>query len=122
MRLLTVLALAALAGGLYHLGSHRGRALQARLGRADERLAEAVRSAITGKGSGPVDVRCANGVVALRGNLSAAERDRVLAAALAVSGVVQVTNLIEIEESAERLGAEPIGDLGPMQSGIATGR
>jgi hypothetical protein len=66
-------------------------------------------------------VRCANGVVALRGNLSAAERDRVLAAALAVSGVVQVTNLIEIEESAERLGAEPIGDLGPMQSGIATG-
>jgi hypothetical protein len=121
MRLLTVLALAALAGGLYHFGSRRGRALQARLGRADERLAEAVRSAIAGKGSGRVDVRSANGVVALRGNLTAAERDRVLAAALSVSGVVQVTNLIEIEESAERLGAEPIGDLGPMQSGIATG-
>ena len=121
MRLLTVLALAALAGGLYHFGSRRGRALQARLGRADERLAQAVRSAIAGKGSGRVDVRSANGVVALRGNLSAAERVRVLAAALTVSGVVQVTNLIEIEESAERLGAEPIGDLGPMQSGIATG-
>ena len=114
MRLLTVLALAALAGGLYHLGSRRGRALQARLGRADERLAEAVRSAIAGKGSGRVHVRCANGVVALRGNLTSAERDRVLAAALTVPGVVQVTNLIETDEA--------VGDLGPMQSAIATGR
>ena len=114
MRLLTVLALAGLAGGLYHFASQRGRALQARLGRADERLAEAVRSAIAGKGTGRVDVRSANGVVMLRGNLSAAERDRVLAAALTVSGVVQVTNLIETDE--------PVGDLGPMQSAIATGR
>lgn len=114
MRLLTVLALAALAGGLYHLGSQRGRTQQARLGRADEGLAAAVRSAIAGKGSGRVDVRSANGVVMLRGSLSAAERDRVLAAALTVPGVVQVTNLIETDE--------PVGDLGTMQAGIATER
>jgi osmotically-inducible protein OsmY len=114
MRLLTVLAVAAFAGGLYHFGSQRGRARQARLGRADERVAEAVRSAIAGKGSGRVHVRFANGVVALRGNLPSAERDRVLAAALTVPGVVQVTNLIETDD--------PVGDLGPMQSGIATGR
>ena len=113
MRLLTVLAAAALAVGVYHFGSQRGRARQARLGRADERLAEAVRSAIAGKGSGRVHVRSANGVVALRGHLPSAERDRVLAAALTVPGVVQVTNLIEIDD--------PVGDLGPMQSGIATG-
>ena len=109
--------MAALAAGLYHFGSRRGRTRQARLGQADDRLAEAVRSAIAGKGSGRVDVRSANGIVALRGNLPTVERDRVLAAALAVPGVVQVTSLIELEES-----AEPIGDLGPMQSGIATGR
>ena len=114
MRLLTVLAVAALAGGLYHFGSQSGRARQARLGRSDERVAEAVRSAIAGMGSGRVHVRSANGVVALSGNLPSAERDRVLAAALTVPGVVQVTNLIETDE--------PLGDLGPMQSGIATGR
>lgn len=121
MRLFTVLAMAALAGGLYHLASQRGGVRQARFRRDDDRLAAAVRSAIAGKGSDRVHVRSASGVVTLRGTLPAAERDRVLAAALAVAGVVQVTNLIEIEESAERLGAEPIGDLGPMQSGIATG-
>ena len=114
MRLLTVLAVAVLAGGLYHLGSQRGRARQARLGRADERVADAVRSAIAGTGSGRVHVRSVNGVVALRGNLSSAERDRVLAAALTVPGVVQVTNLIETDQ--------PVGDLGTMQVGIATGR
>jgi hypothetical protein len=52
-------------------------------------------------------------VVTLRGALPASERDAILAAALAVPGVAQVTNFIET--------AEPIGDLGPMQSGIATG-
>jgi osmotically-inducible protein OsmY len=61
-----------------------------------------------------VDVRCVRGVVTLRGTLPAVERDLVLAAALAVPGVVQVTNFLETDE--------PIGDLGPMQSGIATGR
>jgi len=47
-------------------------------------------------------------------HVDSAGRDRVLAAALTVPGVVQVTNLIETDD--------PVGDLGPMQSGIATGR
>jgi len=51
--------------------------------------------------------------VTLSGTLPASERDVILAAALAVPGVAQVTNLIET--------TEPVGDLGPMQSGIATG-
>jgi BON domain-containing protein len=122
MRLLTVLAVAALAGGAYHYRRQLVRVREGRRVRSNELLAEAVRSAVTGKASRPVDVRCVRGVATLRGALPTAERDRVLAAALAVPGVVQVTSLIEIEESAERLGAEPIGDLGPMQSGIATGR
>jgi hypothetical protein len=53
-------------------------------------------------------------VVTLLGTLPASERDAVLAATLAMPGVAQVTNLIET--------TEPVGDLGPMQSGIATGR
>jgi osmotically-inducible protein OsmY len=60
-----------------------------------------------------VDVRCVDGVVSLRGTVRKAERDLVLAAALAVPGVTQVVNFLETDE--------PVGDLGPMQSGIATG-
>jgi osmotically-inducible protein OsmY len=122
MRLLTVLAVAALAAGVYRYRRQLGRAREGRQGRSNEPLAEAVRSAVAGKASGPVDVRCVRGVVTLRGTLPAVERDLVLAAALAVPGVVQVTNFLEIEQSAERLRDEPVGDLGPMQSGIATGR
>jgi osmotically-inducible protein OsmY len=112
MKLLTVLAVAALAAGVYHYRRQLGRAGQAPQ-LSDELLAEAVRSAVTGTASGPVHVRCTRGLVTVRGTLPAAERDRVLAAALAVPGVVQVTNFLETDE--------PVGDLGPMQSGIATG-
>src|SRR3954454_1567104 len=112
MKLLTVLAVAALAAGVYHYRRQLGRAGQARE-LSNELLAEAVRSAVTGEASRPVHVRCVRGLVTLRGTLPALERDRVLAAALAVPGVVQVTNFLETDE--------PVGDLGPMQSGIATG-
>jgi len=122
MRLLTVLAVAALAAGVYHYRRQPGRAREGRQGRSNEPLAEAVRSAVAGKVSGPVDVRCVRGVVTLRGTVRAGERDLVLAAVLAIPGVIQVTNFLEIDESAERLSDEPVGDLGPMQSGIATGR
>jgi osmotically-inducible protein OsmY len=80
----------------------------------DQRLAEAVRSVLAGRTSARVQVRCVDGVVTLLGTLPASERDAVLAATLAMPGVAQVTNLIET--------TEPVGDLGPMQSGIATGR
>ena len=115
MRLLTVLAVAAVAAGVYHyrqrrsLGGRRGALRSA----SDYRMEQAVRAAIAGKASSAVDVRCINAVVTLRGTIPAAERDRVLAAALAVPGIRQVTNLLDV--------SEPVGDLGPMQSGIATG-
>jgi osmotically-inducible protein OsmY len=114
MRLLTVLAVAALAAGVYHYRRQLGRAREGMPGRPDELLAKAVGSALAGKVSGPVDVRCARGVVTLRGMVRAGERDLVLAAVLAIPGVIQVTNFLETDE--------PVGDLGPMQSGIATGR
>jgi BON domain-containing protein len=105
MRLLTLLALAAVVAGVYHY-RHR-RALP------DELLAERVRSGIAGATSSPVDVRCLNGIVSLRGTVRKAECNLVLAAVLAIPGVTQVTNFLDTDE--------PIGDLGPMQSGIATG-
>ena len=72
-----------------------------------------MRQSIAGAASTPVQVRCLRGVVTLRGTVRPAERDLVLATALAVPGVTQVTNFFETEE--------PVGDPGPMQSGIATG-
>ena len=115
MRLLTLLAVAAVAAGVYHYRQFRapGRPARERGAMSDELLAESVRSGIAGAASSPVDVRVVNGVVSLRGNVRKAERDLVLAAALAVPGVTQVTNFLETDE--------PVGDLGPMQSGIATG-
>ena len=112
MRLLTLLAVGALAYGVYHYRQQQP-ARQRRTGMSDEFLAESVRSGIAGASSRPVDVRCINGVVSLRGTVRRPELDLVLAAALAVPGVVQVTNLLETDE--------PVGDLGPMQSGIASG-
>lgn len=117
MRLLTLAAVAMLAAGIYHyrlrrgLGRVRGRAKVH--GAPDRRIERAVRAATAQAASSPVAVRCINGIVTLRGTVSVAERDRVLAAALAVPGVAQVTNFLETNE--------PVGDLGPMQSGIATG-
>jgi osmotically-inducible protein OsmY len=114
MRLLTLLAAAALAAGIYHYRQHLGRARPDSQASSDELLAESVRSGIAGASSRPVDVRCINAVVSLRGTVpTRAERDLLLAAALAVPGVAQVTNYLETDE--------PVGDLGPMQSGIATG-
>jgi osmotically-inducible protein OsmY len=114
MKLLTVLAAAALVAGIYHYRRY-DRARLSRRDKVDERLAHAVRSALAGRASARVQVRCVKGTVTLSGTLPAGdgERDVILAAALAVPGVAQVTNLIET--------TEPVGDLGPMQSGIATG-
>jgi osmotically-inducible protein OsmY len=112
MRLLTLLALATIGAGIYQYRSRRARPA-APQGISDEMLAESVRSGIAGAASSPVDVRVVNGIVSLRGTVSKAERDLVLAAALAVPGVTQVTNFLETDE--------PVGEIGTMQSGIATG-
>jgi osmotically-inducible protein OsmY len=115
MRLLTILAVAAVAAGVYHYRQHRGlkRPAVDQQTSKDELLAESVRSGIAGTASTPVDVRCVQGVVTLRGTVRKAERDLVLAAALAVPGVTQVTNFLETDE--------PVGDIGTMQAGMATG-
>jgi len=112
MRVLTFLAAAALATGVYQYRQRLIKRGRARHARSDELLADSVRSAIAGKSASPVAVRCINGVVALRGTVRWAERDLLLAAALAVPGVTQVTSFLESDE--------PLGDLGPMQSGMAT--
>lgn len=114
MRLLTLLAVAAVAAGIYHYTTQTRPGRRPRRGAmSDELLAESVRSGIAGASSSAVEVRCINGIVQLRGTVRRAERDLVLAAALAVPGVTQVTNFLETDE--------PVGDLGPMQSGIASG-
>ena len=113
MRLLTLVAVAAIAAGIYHYRLRRVRGRAKVHDTPDRRIEQAARAAIAQAASSPVAVRCVNGVVTLRGTVSVAERDRVLAAALAIPGVDQVTNFLET--------SEPVGDLGPMQSGIATG-
>ena len=62
---------------------------------------------------GAIDVRVHGDRVTLRGRVRREERDFVLAAALGAPGVTQVGNYLEIED-------QP-GELGTMQSGIATG-
>ena len=112
MRLLTLLALATIGAGIYQYRNRSARSAAPRA-TADEMLAESVRSGIAGAASSPVDVRVVNGVVSLRGTAGKAERDLVLAAALAVPGVTQVANFLETEK--------PAGEIGTMQAGIATG-
>src|SRR4051812_26163820 len=110
MRLLTLVALATVAYGVYHYREFRGlghREAQAPESQSDHMLADSVRSGIAGAASSPVDVKVINGVVSLRGPVRKAERDLVLAAALAVPGVSQVPNLLETDE--------PVGDVGTMQ-------
>jgi osmotically-inducible protein OsmY len=113
MRVLTILAVATVAAGLYHYQHYQVGRRAARLSELE--LARKVRAAIEAVVANPGDVvvRVASGIVALRGKVRKVELDRVLAAALAVPGVAQVTNLLEVDEA--------IGEIGPMQPGIATG-
>jgi len=113
MRLLTLLALATLAAGAYQIQTSRRRA--ARNALTDRQLARRVRAAIESAVANPggVDVRMHGGTVTLRGRVRREERDFVLAAALGAPGVTEVRNYLEIDE--------PAGDIGTLQSGIATG-
>ena len=78
-------------------------------------VARRVRAAIESSVANPgaIDVRVHGDRVTLRGRVRREERDFVLAAALGAPGVTQVGNYLEIED-------QP-GELGTMQSGIATG-
>jgi osmotically-inducible protein OsmY len=110
MRALTLLAIATLAAGAWHFRSSRRRRAVSR-----ENLSRRVRAAIESSVANPgaVDVRVFRGTVTLRGRVRREERDFVLAAALGAPGVTQVSNYLEIEE-------QP-GEVGTMQSGIASG-
>ena len=110
MRLLTIVAIAALAAGAYHFrSSRRGQA------RTSDHLARRVRAAIEASVANPggVDVRVQRGTVTLRGRVRKEERDFVLAAALGAPGVTRVSNYLEIDDDS--------GEVGTMQSGLATG-
>ena len=104
MRILPALAVAAVAAGLYHYrGHYRGRYRSRSSFRedrpTDDVLAERVRLSIGGAASNPVQVTAADGIVTLRGRVrSRAESDLVVAAALAVPGVTQVTNYLETQD------------------------
>lgn len=114
MRLLAILAVAAVAAGAYHFQQTRTQALRRRT-LASKDLERRVRAAIESAVANPggVDVRVHGPTVTLRGRVRREERDFVLAAALGAPGVTQVSNYLEIDE-------QP-GELGTMQSGIATG-
>ena len=110
MRTLTLLAVAVLAAGAYHFSTRRRH--KAVTGTS---LARRVRAAIEASVANPggVEVRVHNGRVTLRGRVRKEERDFVLAAALGAPGVTQVSNYLEVDE-------QP-GELGTLQSGLATG-
>jgi hypothetical protein len=120
MRLLTIVAVAAVAGGLYHYYQRQqaGHRPARRVGASDVQLARRVRAAIEAAVANPgrVDVRAAKGIVVLRGEVREVERDWVLAATLSVPGVMQVANHLESEpQSPEAAGIER----GAMKSGMA---
>jgi osmotically-inducible protein OsmY len=69
MRLLTLLAVATLAAGVYHYRQRVARPRRDRRTARDRFLVESVRSAIAGTASSRVEVRCLNGVVSLRGTV-----------------------------------------------------
>ena len=110
MRLLTILAVAALAAGAYHFRRSR-RERVAATSDLERRVRAAIEASVADPGA--VHVRVRGGTVMLRGRVRKDERDFVLAAALGAPGVTQVGNSLEIDE-------QP-GEVGTLQSGIATG-
>jgi osmotically-inducible protein OsmY len=110
MRLLTILAVAAVAAGAYHFRRSRGERV-ARGTDLERRVRAAIEASVANPGA--CDVRVRGSTVTLRGRVRREERDFVLAAALGAPGVTQVANYLELDE-------QP-GELGTLQSGIATG-
>lgn len=115
MRLLTILAVAAVAAGIYHYRSRRAAPpAKVRPFVSDDELAQRVQAAIGAAVANPgrVEVRVIHGIVQLRGQVRQVERDLVVKAALGVPEARQVTDLLETEE--------PVGEISTLQAGIAT--
>ena len=111
MRTLTLIAIAVVAAGAYHFSTGRRRQARARLDPVARRLRAAIESSVSNPGE--IDVRVHRGTVTLRGRVRREERDFVLAAALGAPGITRVNNLLEVQD-------QP-GELGTLQSGMATG-
>ena len=107
--LLTLVAFGGLAYGVAHFLSHRrtrGR-MPAETRPADRFIEEQVREGLPHLPG--VDVRVRNGIVALRGTASPAERDRALTHALSVPGVRRVYSDLEDGRSILESGAGKVG-------------
>jgi hypothetical protein len=103
MRLLPLLALAGL--GAYLVSRSRARI------DPDERIRRSVAALLPHRNDLRVSVN--RGVVSLRGTVSRSERDDLLAAVLAMPGVSEISNRLEVEEpreaSSPEQGAMPRG-------------
>ena len=110
-KVLTLIALLAIGTALSMLGKERRTRQQ--VPRERRALARQVREHIAGVLARPDAVRVAarGSVVTLRGRARAAERDRLIAAALSVPGVTQVSHYLEDDEPAETMIATPKGAL-----------
>lgn len=90
--LLTLIAIAGItAGALHFVGQRRRRGRAAPAHPGDESILMAVREGLPDT----VDARVRDGVVALRGTCSLAERDRMLTHALSIPGVRRVYSDLE---------------------------
>ena len=103
-----LIAIAGLAAGAMHYaGFRRARRRSAMLPGGDPDIEERVRAGL--EASSRIDVRVRNGVVALRGTASPAERDRMLAHTLSVSGVRRVYSDLVTDDSTIQTGAAKAG-------------
>jgi hypothetical protein len=112
-----LLALVAVAGAALFLAKRRSRP---RL-HPDERLGREVRAQIEALLGDPQAVRVSvnRGVISLRGSVTRAERDDVLAAVLATPGVTQVSNLLDTDEPLAERSDDMVGLQGTQPRGMS---
>jgi hypothetical protein len=112
-----LLALLAVAGAAVLLAKRRHRPHL----HPDERLGQQVRAQIAALLADPRAVRVTvnRGVIGLRGSVSKAERDDVLAAVLATPGVTQVSNFLEVAAPVAERPEEQVGLQGTQPRGMS---
>jgi hypothetical protein len=97
-KLFSLMAVGAAVGALFYLDRRsqpRAKVQAAGPGRSwDEYLANRVRASLPAS----VQVGVHNAAVTLRGAVAFRERDRLLAAALAIPGIERVINLLEVQD------------------------
>lgn len=112
MRFLPILAVAAAAAAFYYYRDRSAGERQREVADPyaggpvpDDVLTNRVRTRIGHVllNARSVEARASHGVVVLRGTLTLAERDRALAAVLAVPGVTRVANYLESQDMREEM-------------------